>query len=148
MTNAEARFNNSLRPRKPEGSLGRTAQDGHLDSHTPPKLSKMKGEVVITEIGFSLSSVDLLVGISLASPPMGDRPGMLVSPLSGISGLSFDSPFLSLLFSPLSSCFFCLVIFLLMVHSPDFFQKTLRQIFNALVSSPRRPRPTSHQSHN
>ena len=27
MTNAEARFNNSLRPRKPEGSLGRTAQD-------------------------------------------------------------------------------------------------------------------------
>ena len=34
MTNAEARFNNSLRPRKPEGSLGRTAQDVHLDSHT------------------------------------------------------------------------------------------------------------------
>ena len=33
MTNAEARFNSSLRPRKPEGSLGRTAQDGHLDSH-------------------------------------------------------------------------------------------------------------------
>ena len=24
----------SLRPRKPEGSLGRTAQDVHLDSHT------------------------------------------------------------------------------------------------------------------
>ena len=39
MTNAEARFNNSLRPRKPEGSLGRTAQDGHLDSHTAPELS-------------------------------------------------------------------------------------------------------------
>ena len=38
MTNAEARFNKSLRPRKPEGSLGRTAQDGHLDSHTAPKL--------------------------------------------------------------------------------------------------------------
>ena len=34
MTNAEARFNKSLRPRKPEGSLGRTAQDVHLDSHT------------------------------------------------------------------------------------------------------------------
>ena len=32
------RFNNSLRPRKPEGSLGRTAQDGHLDSHTAPEL--------------------------------------------------------------------------------------------------------------
>ena len=34
MTNAEAWFSNSLRPRKPEGSLGRTAQDVHLDSHT------------------------------------------------------------------------------------------------------------------
>ena len=29
---------NSLRPRKPEGSLGRPAQDGHLDSHTAPEL--------------------------------------------------------------------------------------------------------------
>ena len=38
MTNAKARFNNSLRPRKPQGSLGRTAQDGHLDSHTAPEL--------------------------------------------------------------------------------------------------------------
>ena len=38
MTNAEARFNKSLRPRKPEGSLGRTDQDVHLDSHTAPEL--------------------------------------------------------------------------------------------------------------
>ena len=38
VTNAEARFNNSLHPRKPEGSLGRTAQDVHLDSHTAPEL--------------------------------------------------------------------------------------------------------------
>ena len=38
MTNAEAQCNNSLRPRKPEGSLGRTAQDGHLGSHTAPEL--------------------------------------------------------------------------------------------------------------
>ena len=38
MTNAEARFNKSLRPWKPEGSLGRTAQDVHLDSHTAPEL--------------------------------------------------------------------------------------------------------------
>ena len=37
-TNAEAWFNTDLRPRKPEGSLGRTAQDGHLDSHTAPEL--------------------------------------------------------------------------------------------------------------
>ena len=38
MTSAEARFSKSLRPRKPEGSLGRTAQDVHLDSHTAPEL--------------------------------------------------------------------------------------------------------------
>ena len=38
MTNAEAQCNKSLRPRKPEGSLGRTAQDVHLDSHTAPEL--------------------------------------------------------------------------------------------------------------
>ena len=38
MTNAEARCKNSLRPRKPEGSLGRTAQDGHLDCDTAPEL--------------------------------------------------------------------------------------------------------------
>ena len=38
MTNAEARFSKSLRPQKPEGSLERTAQDGHLDSHTAPEL--------------------------------------------------------------------------------------------------------------
>ena len=35
-TNAEAWFSIALCPRKPEGSLGRTAQDGHLDSHTAP----------------------------------------------------------------------------------------------------------------
>ena len=38
MTNAEARFNKSLRPRKPQGSLGWIAQDVHLDSHTVPEL--------------------------------------------------------------------------------------------------------------
>ena len=37
-TNAEAWFSIALRPRKPEGSLGRTAQDGYLDSHTAPEL--------------------------------------------------------------------------------------------------------------
>ena len=35
---AEAWFDIALRPRKPEDSLGRTAQDGHLDSHTAPEL--------------------------------------------------------------------------------------------------------------
>ena len=37
-TSAEARFNKSSRPRKPEGSFRRTAQDGHLDSHAAPEL--------------------------------------------------------------------------------------------------------------
>ena len=39
MTNAEAWLSIALRPRKPEGSLGRTDQDGHLNSHTAPELS-------------------------------------------------------------------------------------------------------------
>ena len=47
MTNAEARFNKSLRPRKPEGSLGRTAQDVHLDSHTAPELC-LNGANIVT----------------------------------------------------------------------------------------------------
>ena len=38
VTSAEARFSVALRPRKPEGSLGRTAQDGRLDSRTAPEL--------------------------------------------------------------------------------------------------------------
>ena len=52
MTNAEAWFNIALRPRKPEGSLGRTAQDGHLDSHTAPELSKS------TRISFRVLKLD------------------------------------------------------------------------------------------
>ena len=46
MTNVEARCNNSLRPRKPAGSLGRTAQDGHLDSHTAPELCTETGQAL------------------------------------------------------------------------------------------------------
>ena len=38
MTSAEAWFNIALCPRKPGGSLGRTAQDSHLNSHTAPEL--------------------------------------------------------------------------------------------------------------
>ena len=37
-TSAEAWFSIALGPRKPEGSLGRTAQDDHFDSHTAPEL--------------------------------------------------------------------------------------------------------------
>ena len=55
MTNAEAWFNIALRPRKPEGLLGRTAQDGHLDSHTAPELcgesSKRFRNMFYTDIG-------------------------------------------------------------------------------------------------
>ena len=56
MTNAEAWFNKSLRPRKPEGSLGRTAQDGHLDSHTAPELYLQRE----MELGF-YSELDCLL---------------------------------------------------------------------------------------
>ena len=64
-------------------------------------------------------------------PPEG-RPGMSdVSPLSGISGLSFDSTFLSPLL------FFCLVLllflsylfFCLLVHSPELFPENSSNIF-------------------
>ena len=49
MPNAEARFNKSLRPQKPEGSLGRTAQDVHVDSLTAPELCSppLSGDTVI-----------------------------------------------------------------------------------------------------
>ena len=65
--------------------------------------------------------------------PEGRRGMSDVFLLSGISGLSFDSPFLApLLFcfsSAWSSCSFCLVIFLLMVHSSSFFFLQKTQIF-------------------
>ena len=35
---AKAWFNRALCPRKPEGSLGQTAQDGHLDFRIAPEL--------------------------------------------------------------------------------------------------------------
>ena len=57
MTNAEARFNNSLRPRKPEGSLGRTAQDVHLDSHTAPELWAMRSSVMMCSFHVPLIQV-------------------------------------------------------------------------------------------
>ena len=55
-TNAEAWFNTSLRPRKPEGSLGRTAQDVHLDSHTAPELCTFfDDEVMLNVLGCRLT---------------------------------------------------------------------------------------------
>ena len=50
VTNAEAWFNNSLRPRKPEGSLGRIAQDGHLDSHTAPEPNEGGTEFIMCSV--------------------------------------------------------------------------------------------------
>ena len=57
VTNAEAWFNNSLHPRKPEGSLGQTAQDGHLDSHTAPELCS--SGIMMMMWGFMSSDVGL-----------------------------------------------------------------------------------------
>ena len=54
MTSAEARFSNSLRPRKPEGSLGRTAQNVHLDSHTAPELRWEYGNLYFPYAGRGL----------------------------------------------------------------------------------------------
>ena len=42
VTNACVWFSVALRPQKPYGSLGRGAQDGHLDFHTAPELSATK----------------------------------------------------------------------------------------------------------
>ena len=53
MTSAEAWFNKSLRPRKPEGSLGRTAQDGRFDSHTAPELCEGFCPKTFFSFGFS-----------------------------------------------------------------------------------------------
>ena len=66
MTNAEARFNNSLRPRKPEGSLGRTAQDVHLDSHTAPELGRTydPGVVYVCQVIVIVRDSDLCCCVS------------------------------------------------------------------------------------
>ena len=56
VTNAEAWFNIALRPRKPEGSLGWTAQDSHLDSHTAPDLCL----VVVVVVKCCLMSSDVI----------------------------------------------------------------------------------------
>ena len=62
MTNAEARFNKSLCPRKPEGSLGRTAQDVHLDSHTAPELWLL---LLLVVVMLDLLNAEVLEGTEL-----------------------------------------------------------------------------------
>ena len=44
VTNAKAWFNKSLGTQKPEGSLGRTAQDVRHDSHAAPELRAYKND--------------------------------------------------------------------------------------------------------
>ena len=45
----------ALRPQKPQGSLGRGAQDGHLDFHTAPELCH--SQIARTDIKASGQSV-------------------------------------------------------------------------------------------
>ena len=58
MTIACVWFNAALRPQKPQGSLGRGAQDGHLDFHTAPeldiRLQARHGHVYITILNSAL----------------------------------------------------------------------------------------------
>ena len=73
MTNAEARFSKSLRPRKPEGSLGRTAQDGRLDSHTAPKLcvgGQLRSEWPAEFGGTEVPESDARCGLPLPTPAL------------------------------------------------------------------------------
>ena len=74
--NAEAWFNIALRPRKPEGSLGRTAQDGHLDFHTAPELWTMLAQqnlltdMDMTNLGGRLNSYRILSGTRTCLIPL------------------------------------------------------------------------------
>ena len=47
-------FSIALRPRKPEGSLGRIAQDGHLDSHTAPEPCQQEATSTINKESWSV----------------------------------------------------------------------------------------------
>ena len=46
MASAEAWFNVAICPWKLQGSLGWTAQDGYLDSHTAPELCSLDGRLL------------------------------------------------------------------------------------------------------
>ena len=82
MTNAEARFNNSLRPRKPEGSLGRTAQDVHLDSHTAPEPDRL------SRLGYKLFPASLP-----PTPSQPPNPSLSSRPPKQCSNSQRPSPF-------------------------------------------------------
>ena len=104
VTNAEARFNNSLRPRKPEGSLGRPAQDVHLDSHTAPELCCFSSSVspFIGLVFFLFSSRFCFYGTCLSSSHFFFRGACLSSSHFFFYFACFSSsfsPFMGLVFS-------------------------------------------------
>ena len=55
-------FNIALRPRKPEGS---TAQDGHLDSHTAPELCELEHTFISPIYSTPTKSNGLFVSMGL-----------------------------------------------------------------------------------
>ena len=84
-----------------------------------------------TSNGQWIKPVDKKHDFSAVVYPAG-RPGMSDVPLlSEISGLLiwFPFPISSLVFSASASCPFCLVIFHLMIYSPEFFSRKLSNIF-------------------
>ena len=84
-----------------------------------------------TSNGQWIKPVDKKHDFSAVVYPKG-RPGMSdISLLSGISGLLiwFPFPISSLVFSASASCPFCLVIFLLMIYSPEFSPRKLANTF-------------------
>ena len=87
MTNAEAWFDKSLRPRKPEGSLGRTAQDGHLDSHTAPEpcVGLMDNVSRFCSAFGPLEGYNSRITLSCLVPNMSARHLRTLSPISSSS---------------------------------------------------------------
>jgi len=63
VTSAEARFNIALRPQKPEGSLGWTAQDGNLSSHTAPELCGQQTLLFMLKFVFNAKFLQIVFGI-------------------------------------------------------------------------------------
>jgi len=60
-TSAEAWFSIGLHPQKPEGLLGWTAQDSHLDSHTAPELWL---SILFHAVGYEAFSFQKISGVS------------------------------------------------------------------------------------
>ena len=94
MTNAEARFNKSLRPRKPEGSLGRTAQDVHLDSHTAPELCFDQVQEAALEFFCSVLRLDVTTAsVTYTTPLFSEAPSKSNSSFAGSEPVASRSGF-------------------------------------------------------